>query len=73
MAGNGELGVPYRIHPGTHVIVKAHCASPPEGEIARLGGEIRKRDVLAQVETDRHGEIVSIDLEAVTGPSETAP
>ena len=73
MAGNGGLDAVRRIHPGTHVIVEAHCATRLKDEIARLGGEIHERDVPAQVETDRHGEIVSMDLEAVTGPSETAP
>ena len=31
-------------------------------EVARLGKEIYERDIRRQVETDHHGEIVSIDV-----------
>ena len=34
----------------------------PKEEIARLGDEIYERDIRRQVETDHHGEIVSIDV-----------
>ncbi|MDE2803191.1 MAG: hypothetical protein OXK21_09960 [Chloroflexota bacterium] len=33
-------------------------------EITRLGDEIYERDVRGQVETDHHGEIVSIDVDS---------
>ena len=36
----------------------------PKEEIARLGDEIYERDVRGQVETDHHGEIVSIDVDS---------
>ena len=35
----------------------------PKEEIARLGDEIYERDIRRQVETDHHGEIVSIDVD----------
>ena len=36
----------------------------PRDEIARLGDEIYERDIRPQVEGDRHGEIVSIDVDS---------
>ena len=36
----------------------------PKEEIARLGNEIYERQIRQQVETDHHGEIVSIDVES---------
>ncbi len=36
----------------------------PRDEIARLGDEIYERDIRRQVEADRHGEIVSIDVDS---------
>ena len=36
----------------------------PKEEIARLGDEVYERDVRDQVETDHHGEIVSIDVDS---------
>ena len=36
----------------------------PKEEIARLGDEIYERDVRGHVETDHHGEIVSIDVDS---------
>ena len=36
----------------------------PKEEIARLGDEVYERDVRGQVETDHHGEIVSIDVDS---------
>ena len=36
----------------------------PRDEIARLGDEIYERDIRPQVEEDRHGEIVSIDVDS---------
>ena len=36
----------------------------PKEEIARLGDEIYERDVRGQVETNHHGEIVSIDVDS---------
>ena len=35
----------------------------PKEEIARLGDEIYERDIRRQVETDHHGEIISIDVD----------
>lgn len=35
----------------------------PKEEIARLGDEIYECDIRQQVETDHHGEIVSIDVD----------
>ena len=35
---------------------------PPE-EIARLGREIYRRDILPQVEADHHGEVVAVDVD----------
>lgn len=36
----------------------------PRDEIARLGDEIYERDIRPQVETERHGDIVSIDVDS---------
>ena len=36
----------------------------PKEEIARLGDEIYERDVRGKVETNHHGEIVSIDVDS---------
>ena len=36
----------------------------PKEEIARLGDQIYERDVRGHVETDHHGEIVSIDVDS---------
>lgn len=36
----------------------------PRDEIARLGDEIYERDIRPQVEGNRHGEIVSIDVDS---------
>ena len=36
----------------------------PKEEIARLGDEIYKRDILPEVEADHQGEIVSIDVDS---------
>ena len=36
----------------------------PRDEIARLGHDIYERDIRPQVEGDRHGEIVSIDVDS---------
>ncbi len=40
----------------------------PKEETARLGDEIYRRDVKAQVEADRDGEYVAIDVDSGTGP-----
>ena len=36
----------------------------PVDEIARLGRELYDRDIRGQVETDRHGAIVAIDVDS---------
>lgn len=43
---------------------KATAPTRPKEEIACLGDEIYERDVRAKVETDHHGEIVSIDVDS---------
>ena len=36
----------------------------PKSEVARLGDEIYQHDIRPKVETDHHGEIVSIDVDS---------
>lgn len=36
----------------------------PKSDVARLGDEIYQRDIRSKVETDHHGEIVSIDVDS---------
>ena len=46
---------------------EGYTATPsrrPLDETARLGDEIYERDIRAQVETDHHGEFVSIDVDS---------
>ena len=43
---------------------RPNAPNRPKEEIARLGDEIYKRDVLERVETDHHGEVVSIDVDS---------
>ena len=42
------------------------CTPPDRAkeETARLGGEIYERDIRSQVEADRQGEVVAIDVES---------
>ncbi len=45
---------------------KRPCTPPdrPKEETARLGEEIYERDIRSQVEADRQGEVVAIDVES---------
>ena len=47
----------------THKAVDRKLPTRPRDEIARLGDEIYERDIRPQVEVDRGGEIVSIDVD----------
>ncbi len=50
----------------TSALIQRHkptAPTRPKEEIARLGDEIYERDICRRVETDHHGEIVSIDVD----------
>ena len=47
----------------THKAVDRKLPTRPRDEIARLGDEIYDRDIRSQVEADRGGEIISIDVD----------
>lgn len=55
----GDAGGPSTTHNG----IDRRLPTRPRDEIARLGDEIYERDIRPQVETDHHGEIVSIDVD----------
>ena len=48
--------------PPTYTMPKHINATRPKEEIARLGKEIYERNIRPIVESDHHGEVVSIDV-----------
>ena len=48
----------------THARTEAKPTRRPREETARLGKEIYERDILPQIETERFGEYVAIDVDS---------